>query len=179
MNSNNIEFPIINNKNLQEEDFIEWMNEIIRARIKVPFIIVISLSVLFYAIVLLSVLLRMKVVSVFYIALVSICLLIALFFRYIMGRLLGRLRYNQYCLSRNECAGASVFYKDCLEIRAGNETVTRLSYADIRKTILTEHLFIIVFPHLTNCIVRRDGFSKNDFEIVKTWICGAIKTGAC
>ena len=156
----------VNNVPLRERDFIEWMDEIMSARIKVPFVIVVSLSAFFYAIVLASIILKMKVVAPFYIILVSVCLLIALFFRYAVSRLIGRLRYNQCRLSRNECQGTTAFYKDHLELRVGNEIITRLAYSDIRKVALTENLIIISFPHLTNCVVRRDGFTEKDFETI-------------
>lgn len=181
MNKNNLvpdnDLLAVNNLPLRERDFIEWIDEVMSARIKVPFVIVISVSVLFYAIVLVSVLLKMKVVSPIYIVLVTVCLLIALFFRYAVSRLLGRLRYNQYCLSRNECHGTTAFYKDHLELRAGNETITQITYSEIKKIALTENLIIISFPHLTNCVVRRDGFNEKDFEIIMEQIKGEIKNG--
>ena len=55
----------VNNVPLRERDFIEWMDEIMSARIKVPFVIVVSLSAFFYAIVLASIILKMKVVACF------------------------------------------------------------------------------------------------------------------
>lgn len=167
----------VNNLPLRERDFIEWMDELMSARIKVPFVIVVSVSALFYAIILASVLLNMKVVSPFLVAVVSGCLLIALFFRYAVSRLLGRLRYNQYCLSRNECPGATAFYIDHLELRAGNEIITRLAYSNIKKITLTEDLIIISFPHLTNCVVRRDGFTEKDFEIILEQIKIGMRNG--
>ena len=167
----------VNNLPLRESDFIEWMDEVMSARIKVPFVIVVSASVLFYAIVLVSALLNMKVVSSTTIVVVSVCLLIALFFRYAVSRLLGRLRYNQYRLSRNECNGTTVFCKDHLELRAGDEIITRLAYSNIKKIALTENLIIISFPHLTNCVVRRDGFTEKDFEIILEQIKGEMKNG--
>lgn len=181
MNKNNLvpdnDLLAVNNLPLRERDFIEWIDEVMSARIKVPFVIVISVSILFYGIVLVSVLLDMKVVSPIYIVLVTVCLLIALFFRYVVSRLLGRLRYNQYSLSRNECHGATAFYKDHLELRAGNETITQIAYSNIKKIALTENLIIISFPHLTNCVVRREGFTEKDFEIIMERIKGEIKDG--
>ena len=70
----------VNNLPLRERDFIEWMDELMSARIKVPFVIVVSVSALFYAIILASVLLNMKVVSPFLVAVVSGCLLICFVF---------------------------------------------------------------------------------------------------
>ena len=86
MNNNDVIFPIINNKSLQREDFVEWANEIFYTRIKIPFIIVISFSILFYAIVLVSLVLGMRIVSFFYIAEVSVCLIIALCFRFLIPK---------------------------------------------------------------------------------------------
>lgn len=73
MNNNDVIFPIINNKSLQREDFVEWANEIFYTRIKIPFIIVISFSILFYAIVLVSLVLGMRIVS-FFLYCRSVCL---------------------------------------------------------------------------------------------------------
>lgn len=171
----NSDMIAVNNLPLREKDFIEWMDKIIRARTKVFFIIGVSVSALFYALILVSVLLDMKTVSPIYIVLVTVCFLVALFSRYGISRLLGRLRYNQYCLSRNENHGLAAFYKDHLELRAGNEVITSLAYSNINKITLTENLMIISFPHLTNCVVRRDGFTEKDFEIILEHIKSEIK----
>lgn len=166
----------VNNLPLQESDFIEWMDEVIKARTKVPFV-VISVSILFYGFVLVCAFLDMKAVSSIYIVLVTACLLIALLLRYTVSRPLGRLRYNQYSLSRSECHRTIVFYKDHLELRAGNETITRLAYSNIKKIALTKNLLIISFPHLTNCVARRDGFAEKDFNIIMEHIKSGMKNG--
>lgn len=164
-----------NNLPLREKDFIEWMDEIISIRTKVPFVATVSLCALFYAVVLASFLLNRKAVSSVYIILVSVCLVIALFFRYAISRLLGRLRYKQYRLCRNGCCGTTAFYQDHLELKAGNEIIARLSYHDIQKIALTENLIILSFPHLTSCVVRRDGFTEKDCEKVMAQIKREIK----
>lgn len=174
MDNRDIIFPIKNSKSLQKEDFMEWMYKVMEARIKVPFIIVVSLSTLFYAIVFVSLLLDMRIVSAFYIALVSVCLSIALCFRFLVPKALGELRYSQACLMGQENSRVVLFYQDHLELRAGEETLTRLSYETIKKTDTSEHLFIIVFPKLVNCIVRRDGFSEADFRIVQAQIHSSL-----
>ena len=156
----------INDLPLRESDFTECMDELLGARIKTPFVIVVIFSALFYAIALASVLLNMKIVSMLYVAIVSLSLLVPLFFRYSVSKFLGRLRYKQYCLAKNNCHQATVFYKDHLEIRAGNEIITQLAYSYIRKVLLTENLIIITFPYLSNCIVRRDGFTEKEFESI-------------
>ena len=172
MNNNDVIFPIINNKSLQREDFVEWANEIFYTRIKIPFIIVISFSILFYAIVLVSFVLGMRIVSFFYIAEVSVCLIIALCFRFLIPKAFGQWRYSQSCLANQDSSSHRevFFYEDHLELRAGAETLTRLSYALIKKISLSEHLFIIVFPKRVNCIVRLDGFSETDFKIIQAQI---------
>lgn len=156
----------INDLPLRESDFTECMDELLGARIKTPFVIVVIFSALFYAIALASVLLNMQILSLLYVAIVSLSLLVALFFRYSVSKFLGRLRYKQYCLAKNNCHQATVFYKDHLEIRAGNEIITQLAYSYIRKVLLTENLIIITFPYLSNCIVRRDGFTEKEFESI-------------
>jgi len=171
----NSDMIAVNNLPLRERDFIEWMDKVTKKRTKVPFIIGVSVSALFYALILVSVLLNMKTVSTIYIILVTVCLLIILFSRYGVSRWIGRLRYNQYCLSRNENHGLAAFYKDHLELRAGNEVMTRLAYSNIEKITLTENLMIISFPHLTNCVVRRDGFTEKDFETVLEHIKSEMK----
>lgn len=175
MNNNNIEFPIIYNEKLEKEDFVEWMTEVMRARIKKPFIAVVILSILFYAIVAMSLIMNVKTVSSFYIILVSVCLVIALFFRNAVGNLLGNLRYKQYCLANNSSKSIVAFYEERLEIKVGEEVVTVLKYSDITKIVFTKHLLIIVFPHLTNCIVRQDGFTEDDFEIVQAYVTAGKK----
>ncbi|MCD8357445.1 MAG: hypothetical protein LUE11_12895 [Clostridia bacterium] len=172
MNNDNVSFPIINSTSLQKEDFVEWVNEIFYTRIKVPFIIVTSLSILFYTIVLVSLILGMRIVSFFYIVEVSVCLIIALCFRFLIPNALAQWRYSQSCFVNKDSSSKRevFFYKDHLELRAGDETLTRLSYTFIKKIYLSEHLFIIVFPKQVNCIVRLDGFSETDFQIIQTRI---------
>lgn len=175
MNNNDNLFPIINNKRLQREDYIEWMTVVINNRIKVPFIVVVSLSIVLYVLVLIQLLLGMKTVSAFYIVLVSVCLVIALCFRLIIPRALGQLRYSQACLASNDSGRTVIFYEDHLELKAEDEILTSLSYAIIKKTMVSDHLFIIVFPKMVNCVVRLDGFSKLDLKIIQEKIRSEIE----
>jgi hypothetical protein len=177
MNNNNIALPITNSKTLQKEDFIERMNEIISKRIKIPFAIVLIFTSLFYIMAFVFALLGIKTVSIWYVLIVSTCLIIALFVKYGLSTVLGQLRYNQYSLTRSGSNRAIVFYKDYLELKVGNEAITTLPFVTIRKTILTEHLYIISFPNMVSCAVRRDGFTENDFEIIQARINNEIKVG--
>lgn len=175
MNNNDNLFPIINNKRLQREDYIEWMTMVMDNRIKVPFIVVVSLSIVFYVLVLILLLLGMKTVSAFYIVLVSVCLIIALFFRLIIPGALGQLRYSQACLTNKDSRRTVIFYEDHLELKAEDEILTSLCYAIIKKTMVSNHLFIIVFPKMVNCVVRLDGFSEIDLKIIQTQILSAME----
>lgn len=177
MNHNDMERPIIYNKPLQKEDFIEWMNEMVRKRIKIPFTVVLIFTALFYILFLVLTILGMRTVSIWYVILVSICFITALFFQYGMPRILGQLRYNQYCFTRSNVNRTIVFFEDYLELKVGNEQITSLPYGNIRKTAFTEHLYVMAFPNYVQCIVRQDGFSENDFNIIQERINEKTKNG--
>ena len=173
---NNDVFPIINNKNLRKEDFIEWTNEIFRSRIKIPFIVVIVLSVIFYIILIVSFIMGIKAVSSFYIILVSVCMLIALCFRFFIPNILGKWRYAQFSLANiNSYHRSVVFFEDCLDLRAEDKILSRLPYKMIQNISFTKHLLIINFPQLVACIVRFDGFSKNELSTIQNKRCRWIK----
>lgn len=170
MRYDNISFPIENKETLQREDFIEWMTAIMVSRIQIPFRVVVGASMAFYGIILLQLLLGMRLVSVFYIMEVSVCLAIALFFRFVVPNVLGRLRYRQACFTSKGSQKSILFYEDHLELKAEDTQLTALPYTMVKKMTVSKHLLILVFPHMVHCVARKDGFSGNALEAIQAQI---------
>ena len=60
-----------------------------------------------------------------------------------------------------------VFYMDRFERMVGDEIIQTFLYSDVKGTLLSNHLYIILLPHLVYCVVRRDGFSPEGLNAVQ------------
>ncbi len=156
----------INSQKLKEHDLVEWQYAVMTNSAKAAFVIVAAGTAIIFIAALIAKFLQINIVSISTLTLIAICFLVAIFCRFVCPNLLGKLRYKQYCATHNS-KGRVVFYADHLETMVGDETVQKLFYTDIKRIIVSENLYIMTFPHLIHCIVRRDGFSSENFDIVQ------------
>lgn len=108
MNDNILE---VNDKTLQEHDFIEWQKAIMSKHAKRVSVFVIIAAVVIYTAAVVSWFLKISIVDLPVLITITVCLLITLFIRFFWPKVLGKMRYKQYNAAHNS-RGRMVFYTD-------------------------------------------------------------------
>lgn len=164
MNHNDV--LAVNNLSLSKSDFIEFEKAIRKKTVKGTFTIVIICVAVIYAAAIVSALLNTRIVSGLLLIVMTFCLIISILVYVVFPYWLGGLRYKQYDMTHNS-TGRMIFYLDRLETMVGAETVQTLFYKDIKRTVQTNHLYIIEFSNKVYSFVRKDGFTEGCLEAVQ------------
>ncbi len=81
----------------------------------------------------------------------------------------GKMSYKQYLTMTNggSIQKKTVFYRDHLEILINGTVVNLFRYCQVKKAAVTKNCYVLCFPNLVFCFVRRDGFTEEEFKTVQ------------
>lgn len=157
----------VNNKKLENADFLQFYKAVRKKWAKPSFIVVIICVSLIYVDAIVEILLNLRRMSGSHLIFMTFLLILSIYIYAIFPTQISNLRYKQYLMTRND-KSKIVYYNDYLARMIGEEIVQTLSFKDAKRTILTDDLYIIEFPNKVYSIARRDGFSAGCLEAIQS-----------
>lgn len=159
----------INNKSLVEENFVEFEKELQKRRKSTRFFYTIAIAAIGIYIVL-KIMFSINGYDILNFDLaVALCLTIVVVSWIYLPRRFGKLRYNQYMVTKAANPNRKTcFYTDYYGIMVDDAMANKFNYSDIVKVSTTkaQTLYILEFPNKVYSFGRLDGFSYGSWEAV-------------
>lgn len=159
----------INNKSLVEENFVEFERELQKRRKSTRLFYTIAIAAIGIYIVL-KIIFAVNGNDIFNFDIaVALCMVIVIVSWVYIPRRFGKIRYNQYMVTKAANPNRKTcFYDDYYGIMVNDTIANKFNYSDIVKVSTTkaQTLYILEFANKVYSFGRLDGFSYGSWEIV-------------